>query len=130
MTSILVAALLAATSPAANRPVEPTAAVSAADAQGSEQELYAQGTAALDRGEFDKAAQAFTQAAALKGERADGALYWSAYAQNKRGRRDDALQAITSLKSSYPKSRWLRDARALEVEIGRASCRERVFRVV
>ena len=121
MTSILVAALLAATSPAANRAVEPVVVVLADDGQGSEQELYAQGTTALDRGEFDKAAQAFTQAAALKGERADGALYWSAYAQNKRGRRDDALQAITSLKSSYPKSRWLRDARALEVEIRQAS---------
>ena len=40
---------------------------------------------------------------------------------NKRGRRDDALQAIASLKSGYPKSRWLRDARALEVEIRQAS---------
>ncbi len=61
------------------------------------------------------------KSAALKGERADGALYWSAYAHNKRGRRDDALQAIASLRSSYPKSRWLRDARALEVEIRQAS---------
>ena len=91
------------------------------DAQAVEQTIYARGTAALDRGEFDAAATAFAEAAALKGERADGALYWSAYAHNKRGRRDDALQAIASLKSGYPKSRWLRDARALEVEIRQAS---------
>ena len=121
MTLIFVAALVAAVLPAANRPVEATAFVYADDAQASEQTLYAQGTAALDRGEFDKAAQAFTQAAALKGERADGALYWSAYALNKRGRRDDALAAIAALRTGHPKSRWLRDARALEVEIRQAS---------
>jgi len=121
MTLIFAAALLAAASPAANRPVEPAAFVYTDDAQASEQALYAQGTAALDRGEFDKAAQAFTSAAALKGERADGALYWSAYALNKRGRRDDALAAIAALRAAHPKSRWLRDARALEVEIRQAS---------
>jgi len=121
MTSIFVAALLAAALPATNRPVAPAAFVLSDDAQANEQALYAQGTAALDRGEFDKAAQAFTQAAALKGERADGALYWSAYALNKRGRRDDALAAIAALRNSHPKSRWLRDARALEVEIRQAS---------
>jgi len=121
MTSILVAAMLAATAPAAGRLVEPSAVVLAEDPQAVEQTIYARGTAALDRGEFDAAAKAFAEVAALKGERADGALYWSAYAQNKRGRRDDALQAIASLKSGYPKSRWLRDARALEAEIRQAS---------
>ena len=124
MTSILVAAVLAvspAASPAARGPVAPTALLLADAAQATEQTLYAQGTAALDRGEFDKAAQAFTDAAALKGERADGALYWSAYALNKRGRRDDALAAITALRNAHPKSRWLRDARALEAEIRQAS---------
>ena len=121
MTSILVAAMLAATAPAAGRVGEPSAVVLAEDPQAVEQTIYARGTAALDRGEFDAAAKAFAEVAALKGERADGALYWSAYAQNKRGRRDDALQAIASLKSGYPKSRWLRDARALEAEIRQAS---------
>ena len=120
MTSILVAALLAA-SLAARGPVASAAFFLTDAAQATEQTLYAQGTAALDRGEFDKAAQAFTDAAALKGERADGALYWSAYALNKRGRRDDALAAITALRNAHPKSRWLRDARALEAEIRQAS---------
>jgi len=121
MTSILVAAMLAATAPAAGRLVVPVAVVLAEDPQAVEQAIYARGTAALDRGEFDAAAKAFAEVVALKGERADGALYWSAYAQNKRGRRDDALQAIASLRSGYPKSRWLRDARALEAEIRQAS---------
>lgn len=121
MTAIVVAALLAVASPAVSGSVAPVTASLTDDAQAVEQTIYARGTAALDRGEFDAAAKAFAEAAALKGERADGALYWSAYAHNKRGRRDDALQAIASLKSGYPKSRWLRDARALEVEIQQAS---------
>jgi HEAT repeat protein len=97
------------------------AVVAVDDAQSAEQAVYSRATAALDRGEFDAAATAFAEAAALKGERADGALYWSAYAHNKRGRRDEALKAIGELRANYPKSRWLRDARALEVEIRQAS---------
>ena len=120
MTSIFVAALLMGASPAVTPATDP-AAVWIEDQQAVEQTVYARGTTALDRGEFDAAATAFEEVVAMKGERADGALYWSAYAQNKRGRRDDALQAIATLKSNYPKSRWLRDARALEVEIRQAS---------
>jgi HEAT repeat protein len=127
MTSILVAALVvAASSPtfALRAPAGPgpavTAVVAIDDSQTAEQTVYARATAALDRGEFDTAATAFTEAAALKGERADAALYWSAYAHNKRGRRDEALKAIGQLRSEYPKSRWLRDASALEVEIRQA----------
>jgi hypothetical protein len=97
------------------------AVVAIDDSQTAEQTVYTRATAALDRGEFDAAATAFAEAAALKGERADSALYWSAYAHNKRGRRDEALKAISELRASYPKSRWLRDARALEVEIRQAS---------
>jgi outer membrane protein assembly factor BamD (BamD/ComL family) len=121
MTSILVAALLAIGSPAAARTPIIDAVAVAGDAQSSEQALYDRGTAALDRGEFDAAARAFADAAALKGERADGALYWRAYALNKRGRRDEALETIAALRSGHPKSRWIRDARALEVEIRQAS---------
>jgi HEAT repeat protein len=121
MTSILVAALLAAASPAPARPTAPVALLVADEAQGTEQALYAEGTSALDRGEFDRAAQAFAKAASLKGERADGALYWQAYALNKRGRRAEALETIAALRSRHPKSRWTRDARALEVEIRQAS---------
>ena len=121
MTSILVAAMLVAASPSAVVPAEPAAVVRPDDSQTAEQTVYARGTTALDRGEFDAAATAFEEAAALKGERADGALYWAAYAHNKRGRRDEALAAIAALRSGYPKSRWLRDARALEVEIRQAA---------
>jgi HEAT repeat protein len=119
--SFILAAVLAAALPAPMATPERPAHVAADDSQTAEQTVYARGTAALDRGEFDAAATAFAEAAALKGERADGALYWAAYAHNKRGRRDEALRAIADLRGAYPKSRWLRDARALEVEIRQAS---------
>ncbi len=124
MTSILVAALIAAASSPTSAPVAvvgTSAVVAIDDMQTAEQAVYNRATAALDRGEFDAAATAFAEAAALKGERADSALYWSAYAHNKRGRRDEALKAISELRSTYPKSRWLRDASALEAEIRQAT---------
>jgi HEAT repeat protein len=89
--------------------------------QSQEQALYTQGTAALDAARWDQAAEAFAKVAALKGERADAALYWRAYALNKSGRKDDALASLSALKSGYPKSRWLKDARALDLEIRQAS---------
>ena len=101
--SFILAAVIAAGSPAPMATADRPAFVAADDSQTAEQTVYARGTAAL------------------KGERADGALYWSAYAHNKRGRRDEALKAIAELRAAYPKSRWLRDARALEVELRQAS---------
>jgi hypothetical protein len=119
--SFILAAVLTAGLPALTATPDRPALVAVDDSQTAEQTVYARGTAALDRGEFDAAATAFAEAAALKGERADGALYWAAYAHNKRGRRDEAMKALGELRSGYPKSRWLRDARALEVEIRQAS---------
>jgi hypothetical protein len=55
------------------------------------------------------------------GSRADGALYWKAYALNKLGRRDEALATIAELRKTYASSRWLDDAKALEVEVRQGS---------
>ena len=52
-----------------------------------------------------------------KGAKADAALYWKAYAQNKQGQRAEALATIAALRKDYPKSRYLSDAKALEVEV-------------
>jgi tetratricopeptide (TPR) repeat protein len=99
----------------------PMATPVADEAQSREQALYTKGTAALDGRDWDEAARAFADAAALKGERADAALYWRAYALHKSGRRDLALQALATLKTTYPRSRWTKDARALDLEIRQAS---------
>jgi tetratricopeptide (TPR) repeat protein len=78
---------------------------------------YDQGTRALDGGKWDEAARIFSQVADRKGDRADGALYWKAYSENKLGQRDAALSTIAALRKEYPTSRWMDDAKALEVEV-------------
>ncbi len=53
--------------------------------------------------------------------RPDAAMYWTAYALNKLGRRDEALTTIGNLRKQHPNSRWLNDAGALEVEVKQAA---------
>lgn len=82
---------------------------------------YRRGMSSLDRHDYDRAIDAFNRVLENKGERADGALYWRAYAQNKLGKREDALASIAELQKTFPQSRWLEDAKALSVEIRAAS---------
>jgi hypothetical protein len=77
---------------------------------------YDSGARALDDHKYDDAVQRFDRVIAAKSARADGALYWKAYALNRLGRRDDAIAAVATLRRDYPSSRWLNDAQALEVE--------------
>lgn len=79
--------------------------------------LYSAGQRALDRSQWDEALADFDRVVANGGTRVEGALYWKAYTLNKLGRRDEARAAIADLRKSYPNSRWLDDAKALEVEI-------------
>jgi ligand-binding SRPBCC domain-containing protein len=50
-------------------------------------------------------------------------MYWKAYADNKMGRRTAALAGVTELRGTYPQSKWLKDAGALELEIKQAQGR-------
>ncbi len=84
---------------------------------GGDGQLYEAGTSALDASRWDDALRSFSEAAERKGPRADGALYWKAYAQNRLGRRDESLATIALLRRQYPKSRWMDDAQALEMEV-------------
>ncbi len=86
-----------------------------------ESELYEDGTDYIDDGEWEKAVEKFTRVAQLKGARQDGALYWMAYALNKLNRRTEALSVIDGLKKGHPSSRWLNDAKALEIEVRQRS---------
>lgn len=79
--------------------------------------LYSRGTAALDAGRWSRAVEAFAAAAELKGSRADGALYWKAYAEYKLAQKAVALATLQQLKTAYPESPWLKEGRALEVEM-------------
>ena len=82
-----------------------------------ESSLYEQGNNALYEGRWDRAVTYFSRLADLKGTRADSALYWKSYAQNRLGQRADALSTIAELTKSYPSSRYLKEAKALEVEV-------------
>ncbi len=82
---------------------------------------YDQGTRALDDHRYEDAVRQFDAVIDSKSARADGALYWKAYALNRIGRRDEALAAIAVLRRDYAGSRWLNDAQALAAEIGQSS---------
>ena len=83
--------------------------------------LYSAGQSALDNRHWDQALDYFSQVISLNGARVDGALYWKAYALGKLGRRDEAAATIAELRKSYAASRWLDDAKALELELKQAS---------
>jgi hypothetical protein len=82
---------------------------------------YDAGVRALDDHRYDDAVQLFETVITSKSPRADGALYWKAYALNRAGKRDDALAAIAQLRRDYPASPWLHDARALEADVKQSS---------
>src|SRR6476646_66413 len=82
-----------------------------------EDELYSAAKDALDDGEYDNAIKQFDEVIKIHGRRADGAMYWKAYALNKTGNKAYALTTIGELRKYYPRSNWLRDAGALEQEI-------------
>ena len=82
---------------------------------------YENGTRALDDHRYEDAVRRFDAVIDGKSPRADGALYWKAYALNRVGRRDDALAALTALRRDYPNSRWLNEAQALEAEVKQGS---------
>ncbi|HWK11405.1 MAG TPA: HEAT repeat domain-containing protein [Vicinamibacterales bacterium] len=78
---------------------------------------YDAGREALDNARWETAVSNFDRVIDMKGTRADAALYFKAYAQNRAGQRADALNTIGVLKRDYPKSRYLEQAKALEVEV-------------
>ncbi len=82
-----------------------------------ESSLYEQGNNAIYEARWDRAVNSFTRLAELKGTRADAALYWKSYALNRLGQRADALATIAELTKGYPNSRYLKEARALEMEV-------------
>jgi HEAT repeat protein len=82
-----------------------------------EASLYADGTRAVDESRWQDAVGLFDRVAQMHGEHAEGALYWKAYAENKEGQPANALSTCGELRKTYPKSRWLEECGALEIEI-------------
>jgi len=80
-------------------------------------ELYSDGREAIEEGKYDRAIDRFDRLIELKTTRTDAALYWKAYSLAKLGRRADALSVLSDLQQRFKDSRWIRDAKALELEI-------------
>ncbi len=83
--------------------------------------LYESGLSALDNHRYDSALESFSQVTARAGSHADAGWYWKAYTLNKLGRREEALSALAQLRQANPNSRWLDDAKALELEVKQQS---------
>jgi HEAT repeat protein len=71
----------------------------------------------MDESQWKAAVDAFEAVVREKDSRADAALYWQAYAQMKQGQAQQAVAKIQALRAAHPKSRWLKEAGALELEI-------------
>jgi len=82
---------------------------------------YERARQAIERAQWSQALQQFTMLAQAKAPRSDAAMYWRAYALDKMNRHVDALAAVGDLFRSFPTSRWVSDARALELQVRQRS---------
>jgi HEAT repeat protein len=73
----------------------------------------------MDRVQWERAIERFNDVVSLKGPKTDAALYWKAFAQNRQGLRAEALTTIAALTKEHPTSRYLQQAKMLEVEVRR-----------
>jgi HEAT repeat protein len=84
-------------------------------------DLYDRARDLIEQGKFDRAVSDLDRLIGLKSSRTDAAMYWKAYSLSKLGQRAEALAALSDLYKQYADSRWIRDAKALEVEVRQAS---------
>jgi HEAT repeat protein len=89
----------------------------AADSDSKEDALYSQGTRAINDGRWPEAEGIFTTLEGQHGSRAEAALYWKAYAQNKEGKQAEALATCAQLRQTFPHGKWIDECGALEIEI-------------
>jgi TolA-binding protein len=84
---VVVLGVVGALPLAAQQGVVPRAEVAAplAPATAQVNEAYDTATVALDRGDYGRAIDLFSDIVSQKGDRADAALYWVAYAQQRQG---------------------------------------------
>lgn len=117
--SILFATLLVALSAPLALCAEPFLPLSDDNAatQSKEESLYSEGTRAINDAHWAQAESIFSNLAAQHGPRAEAALYWEAYAENKQGNAARALEICAELRHAYPQGNWVKECSALEIEI-------------
>ena len=107
-------------------PPAPASRAVAATPPGSEvderaDDLYERARDLIEEGHFERAVAELDRLIALNSNRTDAAYYWKAYSLARLGQRAESLAAVSELTKRYPNSRWLKDARALEVEVRQSS---------
>ncbi len=102
--------------------LEPASAPSQSAGQSANEarqdELYRDGTQAMNEGKWEVALAKFTDAAKLQGSRSAGALYWKAHSLNKLGQRNEAITTAGEVIKRYPGSNWAKTADQLLLELG------------
>jgi hypothetical protein len=79
--------------------------------------LYDQARDAIENSEFDRAVEEFNRVIGQVSGRADAAMYWKAYSQSKLAMSAEALETIKEMAKQFAASPWVKDARALELQI-------------
>jgi len=110
--SLLFAMLLFALSAGPSALCEDNAA-----AKSKEDALYSEGTRDINDARWAQAEAIFTNIADQHGARAEAALYWKAYAENKQGNATRAIETCSQLRQAYPHGNWINECGALEIEI-------------
>jgi HEAT repeat protein len=77
---------------------------------------YDEGQKALREQNWTEAADQFKKAIKADKEQADASMYWRSHALYKAGHKSEAERQIRSLERKYPDSRWVKEARVLQIE--------------
>jgi len=90
--------------------------------------LYDQARQAIENSQYDLAIRNLDRLISdklakvnEKVSKADAAMYWKAYSQSKLDLSKEALQTVAELSKQFSASPWVKDARALAVEIQQAN---------
>jgi HEAT repeat protein len=86
-----------------------------------EDQLYDRARDAIENGRYERALADLERLISLNGTRADAALFWKVYSLAKLGQRNEALNAVADFQKRFKDSRWLKEAKVLEVEVRQAS---------
>ena len=84
--------------------------------------VYEQARQAIENSQFERAIQDFDRIIAdTTKERTDAALYWKAYSQSRIAESKEALKTLSELMKDFGKSPWIKEGKALELEIQQAA---------
>ena len=84
--------------------------------------MYEQARQAIENSQFELAIQDFDRIISdSTKEKTDAALYWKAYSQSRMAESKEALKTLSELMKEWAKSPWIKEGKALELEIQQAA---------